>query len=600
MSKSQQDARQAAAKRRQLKDLEHKAELSRLAYESAQAEVQVDSAAQPAAPVAVGGDTKSMALALGLLAQAKAIPAGFDPGQYAVSEAWDAAQASNIIPQLAGLLGSEMYQQDAAGVALIQSCITGLAKFIASEVADMSEGLAADAAEDASAPDDLVLGPDTMAPKELADKAAGGKPGDYLVVEDPEKSTTWHLQVKKDGTPDHGLMGAAWAALHDGYRGNTYDGPGKTEAIAKLTKLYAAEKMPVPGGGKALDEKDSESLFQKFMSWVKAGARHSASDQEHLQAAHDHLAAAGAECGMKMLKALDGSYRWVGWVSNKWRDRDTAKFPGGEIISEAAHKEFVAHLDAHPDQAPEWWSWHTPVRKARADVWDYADGFLLMSGPVPAGEEKGYLDLSEPIAMSHGFFTLDRDGANGVINKYRSFEVSDLPLDRAANPWTAFDVVRKELTEMGFSKDKRDYFVKVFGEERTAALEAETAQMGKALDEAGVEAKEKAPAEAAAAVPEVNEHILEQVKTLLNTEGLQAALVELGQQNKALAEQVAELKKTEDAKIAEKIAPKVKPLQWGYQASQAKDNELTDEQKDKLKTGQSKGWVDDAFRDLVH
>jgi len=62
---------------------------------------------------------------------------------------------------------------------------------------------------------------------------------------------------------------------------------------------------------------------------------------------------------------------------------------------------------------------------------------------------------------------------------------------------------------------------------------------------------------------------------------------------------MAELKKSDDAKIAEKIAPKVKPLQWGYQASAAQDNALTDDQKDKLKVGQTEGWIHDAFGGLV-
>src|SRR3990172_937703 len=87
--------------------------------------------------------------------------------------------------------------------------------------------------------------------KSLALKAMmkGEKDGDhparhYLVVEDPEKTTTWHLRVKgTDGQPDHRLMGAAWAALHGGYRGNKYEGPNKDEAIAKLKRMYAAEGM---------------------------------------------------------------------------------------------------------------------------------------------------------------------------------------------------------------------------------------------------------------------------------------------------------------------------------------------------------------------
>jgi len=41
-------------------------------------------------------------------------------------------------------------------------------------------------------------------------------------------------------------MGAAWAALHEGFRGNKYQGPKKQEAIRKLTKMYHSMKLPTP------------------------------------------------------------------------------------------------------------------------------------------------------------------------------------------------------------------------------------------------------------------------------------------------------------------------------------------------------------------
>lgn len=69
----------------------------------------------------------------------------------------------------------------------------------------------------------------------------------FLVVEDPQWPDTWHLQIKdKAGKLDHRLMGAAWAALHGGYRGNTYEGPKKQDAIAQLKKYYESENIPVP------------------------------------------------------------------------------------------------------------------------------------------------------------------------------------------------------------------------------------------------------------------------------------------------------------------------------------------------------------------
>jgi phage I-like protein len=80
----------------------------------------------------------------------------------------------------------------------------------------------------------------------MAATKEGYPPSDFLVVEDPEKATTFHLQVRRHGKPDHGLMGAAFAALYKNYRGNAYEGPGKEEAKAKLRALYRSEGMEWP------------------------------------------------------------------------------------------------------------------------------------------------------------------------------------------------------------------------------------------------------------------------------------------------------------------------------------------------------------------
>jgi len=95
----------------------------------------------------------------------------------------------------------------------------------------------------------------------------------YLVVEDPETVTTWHLRVRAvNGDPDHRLMGAAWAALHGGFRGNAYEGPGKTEAIRKLTAMYSAEGMDVPKAdwngetkaGRVLARRNAERILAAY------------------------------------------------------------------------------------------------------------------------------------------------------------------------------------------------------------------------------------------------------------------------------------------------------------------------------------------------
>jgi len=86
----------------------------------------------------------------------------------------------------------------------------------------------------------------------------------YLVVEDAEAVTTWHLRVRgADGDLDHGLMGAAWAALHGGYRGNVYEGPEKAAALTKLQGLYTSEGMETPKALVLLIDGDEQELAEE-------------------------------------------------------------------------------------------------------------------------------------------------------------------------------------------------------------------------------------------------------------------------------------------------------------------------------------------------
>lgn len=386
------------------------------------------------------------------------------------------------------------------------------------------------------------------------------------------------------------VKASSWATFAEGGQFCVYAVDADGNKTGKSIECYESRSE---GNAKV------EELYGKGL---KAGARHNKADQDELDAAHNAIVKAGANCGMKVLKQIDGSYRWLGWASNKFRDRDTAKHPQGEIITEAAHKEFIAYLDANPDKAPEWWTWHTPVRKSRADWWDYADGYLLMSGPASEEDAKGYPDTDEVIAMSHGFHALRRDSAKGLIQSYRSFEVSDLPPDAAANPYTSFEMVRKELTML--TKEKREYLVKRLGEERVAAIEGDTEKMSKELEAAGVEWKETQALPIVAA-PADTEQAIAALKELFNVDGLNTVLTQLQESNKAMATkldaQAAELqalKKSQDEKVAEAIAPKVKPIKWGYQASAAKENIV--EANDPLASAAPENWISQAFGNMAN
>lgn len=69
----------------------------------------------------------------------------------------------------------------------------------------------------------------------------------YLVVEDSQKTTTWHLAYKKHGKIDRGLCGAAYAALTSNHRGQGYQGPNKAAALSKLRGIYKSQGWPLPG-----------------------------------------------------------------------------------------------------------------------------------------------------------------------------------------------------------------------------------------------------------------------------------------------------------------------------------------------------------------
>lgn len=198
---------------------------------------------------------------------------------------------------------------------------------------------------------------------------------------------------------------------------------------------------------------------------------------------------------LTLYKQTDGRLRVFGWASNNRRDNDNPP----EIITEAAHKEFMAYLDVHPKAAPEFWHWHTPgTRYAKADWWDYADGFTVYSGLVDVGKEKqAQAAAADGIGMSHGFHVLGYDQASKSITQYRTFEVSDLPITRAANPYTSFTVVRKEAA-MPFSEAKKQYLLERLSAEDVAGLEGKTSTLKAAADAAGIEWKDLVDEKAAA------------------------------------------------------------------------------------------------------
>lgn len=246
------------------------------------------------------------------------------------------------------------------------------------------------------------------------------------------------------------------------------------------------------------------------------------------------------------------TWRWIAAYSNNRRDNDSPP----EIISSQSHKAFDEALNKGECPMPELWMWHLayPVGKALYHAYDADTGF-----PVAAGTFNKDMDWAAEgmlkagwNGVSHGMpsDSIERDPVdNTVITRHVTREISILPNWAAANK-LAFSFINKEL-DMAENKEvpavKREEFIKAFGAERWAVIEAALADKAKQADEAGIEKKETEPATEPAppAVPET--------PTPLTRDDLNAALAQFGAEvAKTVADLQMEVAALKEAKLTEK------------------------------------------------
>jgi cation transport regulator ChaB len=216
-----------------------------------------------------------------------------------------------------------------------------------------------------------------------------------------------------------------------------------------------------------------------------------------------------------VVKQADGRLRWFGRYSNAWLDRD------GEILTEESHREYQKWAYDN-GTLPELWLWHVPgSRVGEADWLDFSNGFAHASGLIDSGKESAVEAIkSQDLGMSHGFLALQQ---GKWVRRYRSYELSILPRERAAVETSGFNLLdaAKGAEVMAFTEERRKFLVEALGEDAVGALEKSTESMATQLKELGVEYKE---AEAQAEAAKTDETATAQ------SEGI-----------KALASQVAEL-----------------------------------------------------------
>jgi phage I-like protein len=222
----------------------------------------------------------------------------------------------------------------------------------------------------------------------------------YLIVDEDGKG---HLPVRDspDGPLNHHLMGAAWAALHRGYRGNKYEGPGKEAAIEKLKRLYRSTGMELPDSTSA----DAGDLGFKIQDSTSGSPRVTRPAAKGLQATGRHLSLEGphpapAGTGLHFVMTLaeapgTGLIRIPIAVTGLWK---------------GAEKEFSIGLDDLSEIRENFAK--KPTREINVDYEHASEVPFGTGGPVLSAGR--IVKLDEPVKLGNGNSKIaNRQGRNG-------------------------------------------------------------------------------------------------------------------------------------------------------------------------------------------
>lgn len=291
-------------------------------------------------------------------------------------------------------------------------------------------------------------------------------------------------------------------------------------------------------------------------------------------------------------KDANGDYRWFAIYSNCFKDVD------GETFSYEAHKAYVDYVDATKD-FPELWLFHVPGTKAgKADLVDLTDdGFMVASGTYDTGKMGLAEALAEqgPWQVSHGFdYVKERGLVNGVYQPgYKTFEISPLPVGKAANPLTGFVPNQEEI--MSLTPWKKDALSKlgidVEGIEKGLAAASQKAkeagheitfkELAEAIETKEAPATETKDADASAAAAPGSltlnwdaDGFAVQIKEVMASAvaPVTTAIEAIQAKQKEQDEIIAQLQKSDDEKIAATLSPRARPG-GGFVASESKDTE---------------------------
>ncbi len=191
-----------------------------------------------------------------------------------------------------------------------------------------------------------------------------------------------------------------------------------------------------------------------------------------------------------VFKGSDGQWHWHAVFTNNFEDLE------GEILTEKAHDNYIARLDAGLVPMPVLMAWHTPGSEhGMADVVWRNDHFVHAIGhfdDTPQAEKAiaFYRKNTGKLKMSHGFTAPEWAFDGKHYEDYNTLEITTLPPYAAANPYTSFEELMTMQKTM--SEEKLRYLQAVVGKDKAAEIVAADEQRGKALEDMRIAYKDYA------------------------------------------------------------------------------------------------------------
>jgi hypothetical protein len=353
---------------------------------------------------------------------------------------------------------------------------------------------------------------------------------------------------KERGVPDDGTENKTGAGSEPG------DKPAPNKPDATENKVNPGDAVLAKYKPMTLEPRLGSTLIDKVVTAIKS-----------FMGMNDAQASPTGDQPVRplMLFKSDEGLRFFAVMSNMYKDKHS------EILSVEAHKEYVDWV-GETGLYPELRLWHVPQAGiGKADWMDFNDGFLCTSGLIYADKEDvAYRVAEDNSGISMGFLGLITK--EGVFTRYRAFELSALPAERAANLLTDFNLFTKEA-DMAFTDQKRAWLKEKAGVDDETIKQWESSVDGLAAQakELGLEFKEA----------EVETGLAGEIKTLTEVvSGLAEQFKSFKDKTEA---DLVEAKKALDERVAETLAPRVAPT-GGFQASTSETTVVKEKTADEI------------------